>query len=159
MNKLVDQLYGRLRPTLISGRESVAAMWIALVLPREDQASISEWAEQTFGPAGSNMSVAKRAAREMVELLEGIRDHGDDWPGIAEEIADINICLARLMSRVGGDENVERDRKMAINRARVWRLDGKGHGQHVVREDAAPDPRDLEPWTGDRPLLTKRLGS
>jgi NTP pyrophosphatase (non-canonical NTP hydrolase) len=95
----------------------------------ENQWSISEWAEETFGPAGSTARVAARANEEMAELLRHLTTD-ERHPKAAEEVADIYIVLCRVASRLGIDIQDEVDRKMAINRAREWRLDGTGHGYH-----------------------------
>jgi len=96
----------------------------------ETQESISCWAEETFGPIGSNARAVARANREMAELLEHVTSD-ENHPEAAEEIADIVIVLSRVMTRLGADLQAEIDRKMAKNRARKWRLDGTGHGYHV----------------------------
>lgn len=96
----------------------------------ETQATISRWAEETFGPAGTNARAIARANREMAELLEHVT--ADDLhPEAAEEIADIMIVLYRVATRLGVDLHSEIDRKMVVNRARKWQLDGTGHGYHV----------------------------
>lgn len=41
------------------------------------------------------------------------------------------VILERLVRMYGGDPAAARDAKMAINRDRVWRQDGTGHGYHV----------------------------
>jgi NTP pyrophosphatase (non-canonical NTP hydrolase) len=102
----------------------------------ETQESISAWAEQTFGPSGSNIRVAVRAQEEPTELLRAL-SVDDDHPKAAEEVADVVIVLQRLASRLGVDLWQEVERKMAINRARVWNMDGTGHGYHV-RDRGAP---------------------
>lgn len=101
--------------------------------PIETQASISQWAEATFGPSGSNARAAARANREMSELLEHVTAD-DQHPEAAEEIADVVIVLYRVATCLGVDLHELIDRKMATNRARKWRLDGTGHGYHV-KED------------------------
>lgn len=100
---------------------------------RETQRSISQWAEDTFGVAGSDARVAARANEEMAEL---IRATTTDTPParIAEEIADVVIVLYRLADRLGVDLHDEIDRKMAVNRQREWRRDGSGHGYHHTEE-------------------------
>jgi hypothetical protein len=108
-------------------------------VPSETQATISAWAEATFGPSGSNARAIARANREMAELLEHVTAD-DRHPEAAEEIADIVIVLSRVMTRLGVDLQAEIDQKMAKNRARKWRLDGTGHGYHV--EEAAVRPRN-----------------
>jgi hypothetical protein len=104
----------------------------------ETQRTISDWAEATFGPVGSNASVAARANREMSELIQALaRD--DNHPKAGEEVADIVICLMRLTDRLGCDLAAEIDRKMQINRARQWKLDGDGHGSHIDNPIAPAD--------------------
>lgn len=107
---------------------------------RETQATISAWAEKTFGAAGSNARAVARANREMAELLEHVTSD-ERHPEAAEEIADVVIVLSRVMTRLGVDLQGEIDRKMTVNRARKWRLDGTGHGYHV-EDDGAPDEEE-----------------
>ncbi len=101
---------------------------------RENQSTISNWANETFGPAGSNARVAARANEEMAELLRALTVD-DDHPKAKEEIADIVIVLYRLADRMGVNLHDEIDRKMSINRAREWSRDNTGHGYHVRRKD------------------------
>jgi NTP pyrophosphatase (non-canonical NTP hydrolase) len=103
----------------------------------ETQQSISEWADQTFGAAGSNARVAARANEEMAELMRALTVD-DEHPKAAEEIADIVIVLNRLATRLGFNIVDLIDSKMAINRTRVWKKDGTGHGYHVRNKDARP---------------------
>lgn len=96
----------------------------------ETQKSISVWADQAFGPAGSNARVAARANEEMAELLRALTAD-DEHPKAPEEIADVVIVLNRLASRMGFDLGRLVDEKMAVNRQRTWQKDGTGHGYHV----------------------------
>lgn len=96
----------------------------------ETQQSITDWANTTFGAAGSNARVAARANEEMAELLRALTAD-DASPKAAVEVADVLIVLYRLATRLGVDLHAEVDRKMAINRAREWNLDSSGHGYHV----------------------------
>jgi NTP pyrophosphatase (non-canonical NTP hydrolase) len=96
----------------------------------ESQRLISDWAAETFGPVSSNVRVAVRANEEMAELLRAL-SADDNSPKAAAEIADVFIVLYRLAECLGVDIHEEVDRKMAINRAREWRLDATGHGYHV----------------------------
>jgi NTP pyrophosphatase (non-canonical NTP hydrolase) len=68
----------------------------------ETQASISAWAEQTFGPVSSHARVAARANEEMAELLRCLTVD-EHHPKAGEEIADVVIVLARLATRLGVD--------------------------------------------------------
>lgn len=96
----------------------------------ETQETISLWANQVFGPAGSNARVAARANEEMAELLRALTAD-DNHPKAKEELADIVIVLYRLAWRLGINLHDEIDRKMAVNRTRTWSKDGTGHGYHV----------------------------
>lgn len=97
---------------------------------KETQKSVSDWANETFGPSGSNIRVATRCNEEVAELLSELSI--DDFnPKAASEMADIVIILYRLATRMGVDLLDEVDAKMVINRAREWQLDGTGHGYHV----------------------------
>lgn len=96
----------------------------------ETQQSISQWAHETFGDPVSNLSIAKRAEKEMKELLTSLEflDRNTHAP---VEAADVIIVLMRLFERFGTTWQAEVDKKMAVNRARTWVLDGEGHGSHV----------------------------
>lgn len=98
----------------------------------ETQTTISTWATETFGDAGSNFLVAARANVEMAELLRGLGANDND-PKALEECADVLIVLFRLADRMGGDLLAEVNRKMAINRKRQWVLRGDGTGDHYGR--------------------------
>lgn len=102
----------------------------------ETQATISAWADQTFGPASSNARVAARANEEMAELLRALTAD-DAHPKATEEAADVVIVLCRLATRLGFDLWAEVERKMAINRDRQWKLTQDGHGYHVRDKTAA----------------------
>ena len=95
----------------------------------ETQKSISQWATETFGEAGSNMRVATRTNEEMAELLSAL-SVDQNHEKAAEECADIVIILYRLCERLGKDLNHEVDKKMTKNRKREWERDGSCHGYH-----------------------------
>lgn len=95
----------------------------------ETQKTIATWADVTFGPA-TNLQVAKRAQKEMDELISCLEKNDNDSHA-AEEIIDIYITLCRVLDRLGIVHELEVQRKMAINRARKWVRDGRGTGQHV----------------------------
>jgi hypothetical protein len=107
--------------------------------------TIAQWCEETFGPVTPER-VAKRAAEEMEELLAE--------PTKVEEAADVVIVLSRYPNLW---EAVER--KMAVNRARKWRLMGDGTGYHVKPEAPTPDPRKeaLAVLEGLDPVFTPEL--
>lgn len=111
---------------------------VAELTARETSASIAQWADATFGPVESNMSIWKRADTEFQELRLKLTED-DTHPRAAEEAADVCIVLDRLVHRLGSDMMQERQRKMATNRARRWKLIGDGHGQHIDTA-TAPEP-------------------
>ena len=116
----------------------------------ETQHTIAAWADATFGPVSALTSIAERAMVELRELVEKCRaldeaiagdgefaGNGEYDPRHAtEEAADVVIVLSRLFVELGVDMHAAIDRKMAINRARRWTLDGNGHGHHVEDDDA-----------------------
>lgn len=68
----------------------------------ETQATISAWADATFGTASSNARVAARANEEMAELLRAITsDDPAKLAKVPEEAADVVIVLCRLATRLG----------------------------------------------------------
>jgi NTP pyrophosphatase (non-canonical NTP hydrolase) len=97
----------------------------------ETQQTISKWANETFGPVGSNQRVAIRANEEMAELLRTLSIDDNDAEKAIEEVADIFIVLYRLVDRMGGDVHAAIDKKMMINRQRRWHLDGSGCERHI----------------------------
>jgi NTP pyrophosphatase (non-canonical NTP hydrolase) len=103
----------------------------------ETQATICVFADETFGPATSNIRVAARANEEMAELLRALSTD-DHHPKAAEEIADVVIILYRLARNLGTDLQTEIDRKMEINRNRTWKRDDTGHGYHVRDKAVTP---------------------
>lgn len=96
---------------------------------KENQQTISQWADQTFGKAHSVMRVATRANEEMAELLRALAA-GDDAKA-ADEVADVFIVLCRVAELLGFEIDSAVERKMFVNRKRVWKRDGTGHGYHV----------------------------
>jgi NTP pyrophosphatase (non-canonical NTP hydrolase) len=98
----------------------------------ETQESISSWADETFGPARSNIRIATRANEEMSELLKKLAADDTD-PEAPVEAADVVIVLLRLAERMRSDLLDEVDKKMAINRTREWVRDGTGCGYSVKK--------------------------
>lgn len=96
----------------------------------ETQETISKWAVDTFGVAADDLSVAIRANTEMAELLRALAED-PEHPKAPEECADIIIVLMRIFERRGVNYHDVIDAKMQVNRARIWQLDGRGHGYHV----------------------------
>lgn len=101
----------------------------------ETQATIARWADDTFGPAPSNMRIGTRANEEMAEVLRALAMDDHNAAAVVE-MADVVIIFMRLARNLGADLLQEVDRKMAINRTREWVLDGSGHGYHVRTKSA-----------------------
>lgn len=129
----------------------------------ETQASISAWAETTFGPSSSNLRGAVRANEEMSELLKVLAKDDTNTEDAGKEIADIFIVLYRLATRMKLNVQELVNKKMAVNRAREWKKDGSGHGYHVKPKPLAekgagvdlkwsPDDiaKELAPWPKDK---------
>ncbi len=99
----------------------------------ENQQTVCEWVEATFGPVASNARIVSRANEEMAELVKDV-SIDDRHANLVEEAADIVIVLYRLAERMGADLLEEVDRKMAKNRARRFVSDGSGCGYPVKEE-------------------------
>ncbi|MBP3127342.1 MazG nucleotide pyrophosphohydrolase domain-containing protein [Thalassospira sp. ER-Se-21-Dark] len=95
----------------------------------ENQRSMCDWAEQTFGPVSDPASLVDRALLEMQELGEAVQDR--DIGEIGKEAADVLILLYRLADQFDLDLDQEVQAKMAINRSRTWVSKGDGTGSHV----------------------------
>jgi NTP pyrophosphatase (non-canonical NTP hydrolase) len=102
----------------------------------ESQSTVSAWADATFG-ISSPLRAATRMNEEVAELLAKMTVSGNSPRVIAEEVADVQIVLYVLAGRLGIDLDAEVNSKMQINRARKWRLDGSGCGQHVDNAENA----------------------
>ena len=100
---------------------------------REDQSSIALWAEQTFGKP-TQLRAATRMNEEVAELLAKLSNPSASNAKIIEEVADIQIVLYVLATRLHMDVQAEVEKKMKVNRSRKWALDGSGCGQHVEGE-------------------------
>ena len=99
--------------------------------PEEDQYSIAAWSLATFGKCPNNLRIAVRTNLEMAELLDALTAD-DNNPAAGAEIADIIIVLARLATEMGFDIPSEINKKMRINRMRIWKsVDGVGHHVRV----------------------------
>lgn len=122
--------------------------------PHETQATITEWADATFGEVKDNARIAARANEEMAELLRALTSDADA-PKAAEEVADVFIVLYRLATRLGVDIHAEIDRKMAVNRKREWKVDGTGHGYHT--RQPAPVPAPEKPFVKDDSLAYRAI--
>ena len=97
----------------------------------ENQRSMCDWAEQTFGPVSDPASLVDRSLLEMQELGEAV--DARDVSEIGKEAADVLILLYRLADQFDLDLDLDQEvqAKMAINRSRTWVSKGDGTGSHV----------------------------
>lgn len=117
--------HGRVAVTLqIDGYFKPVDLSIMPRIASETIASVTTWANETFGPATIEVQI-DRAWKEFRELLQ-LR--GLDTGKIAEEAADVCICLYRVIGTLDPEAI---SKKMAKNRARKWMVDGQGCAQHV----------------------------
>lgn len=102
----------------------------------ETAKTINEWANEVFGPITDARYAVARANEEMAELIK----EASSRPGFfkqklsdksAEEAVDVIICLLRILEESGFEAQASIERKMNINRLRVWKKDGSGFGQHL----------------------------
>jgi len=95
----------------------------------ETSQTITVWASETFGEAESIKAYVLRAQDEMTELLESI-DAKKPATEILSEVADVAILLHRVVGTLGLELSEVVDRKMSINRDRIWQKSGNGVGHH-----------------------------
>lgn len=77
------------------------------------------------------LSAALFAARHMLLLMENMLGPNPDWHFVADRLNSIGSMMAFCAFLLGTTLPIEVDRKMEINRRRVWRLTGNGHGYHI----------------------------
>lgn len=93
--------------------------------------SVALWRRKTFG-AGTVVACLERAKLEWDEMwCESWNLGNDNGAKLAEEIADVCICLAGVSAELGFDLAAEIEKKMVRNRARLWVSNGDGTGKHV----------------------------
>ena len=100
----------------------------------ETQRTISDWATNTFGYPKSIKIVVDRMIKEVNELeeLSNINYTNELMlDDMVDECADIYIVLCQVMNTIGYDLHSCVDHKMEINRARKWKLNEDGTGQHI----------------------------
>jgi uncharacterized protein YabN with tetrapyrrole methylase and pyrophosphatase domain len=91
--------------------------------------SIAIWSNETFKNA--SVETQFRRAKEEMDELEYVLNtfNPDSFPEkIAEEAADVVICLYRIIWNLD-PEAIEK--KMKKNRIRKWKIDETGCGQHI----------------------------
>lgn len=97
-----------------------------LATPSETIATVTAWANETFGEA-TVLAQIMRAEKEWLEL-KSLLGNGTSLDKLAEEAADVCICLYRVIGTLDPEAI---NKKMAKNRARKWNVDGQGCAQHV----------------------------
>lgn len=100
----------------------------------EDQASVTQWARETFGRPKSSWALWERCLIEVEEAEDVLREWAVGHTNYAElgpELADVLIVLYQVASQLGLNLNDEVAKKMKINRERKWSINDDGTGQHV----------------------------
>lgn len=122
----------------------VEAADVAIVLARVERALAEhediepEWPDLIASGSGNrddDMPVDELVAQATLNMAGLINDL------IAQDIDEAGLSchmlmrnLADLVTRLGGDLPSAIDAKMEINRKRIWRPDGTGHGYHTHAE-------------------------
>jgi hypothetical protein len=118
----------------------------------ENQTTVGEWADQTFGKADHPKRRPLRLLEEVIELCivagatpiemaakmsETLIKHDMDSNesrvhlySMPEELADCQIVLDTIAHEQSVNLQLERDRKMNVNRGRLWSVTAAGVGQH-----------------------------
>ena len=106
-------------------------------LPSEDQYTIGSWAMETF-PNRDTKVAARRMFAEVVELLDLFWDpaimasRNPTTTEIARECADVFVTLCNVATMAGIDLQTAVNEKMKTNRARKWKINPDGSGQHIA---------------------------
>lgn len=95
------------------------------------QMDICRWARETFGHAELGTLVA-RCNEEMAELITATQGpiSKDALRKIVMECADVFIVLCQVADATGLRLEWAIEDKMKTNKARKWKTDGQGVGQH-----------------------------
>lgn len=97
----------------------------------ELQHTIGTWGHSTFGPS-TGAAIHRRLVEDVEELATALgNDPSGELSATQAEAADVAILLFRLASVCGFNLMAAVDRKMAVNRKRLWQSNGDGTGQHV----------------------------
>jgi hypothetical protein len=116
---------------------------VAIVLCRVSQRAGGNLLDDARGISEPNMAyspiegwLAAQANAEMAKLLRIVTGKYDVFL-IRAACANIYVALRALLATNGRQLWREVESKMAINRKRVWKKDGSGHGYHVREKEAA----------------------
>lgn len=85
------------------------------------------------------LTILRQVTRHLNGTVNRLVQAGEDLacadvPRAVEECADIDIMLVQVASALEANLGEARDRKMAVNRRRVWRAEADGTMQHVETE-------------------------
>lgn len=98
-------------------------------MTNETQATIGAWQVATFGRLPNIGTGFNRADDEWQEFSDAV--NACDIQAMGREMADVVIVLSGMAEQLGIDLQAEINRKMAINRARKWQVNGDGTGRHI----------------------------
>lgn len=105
------------------------------VIVHETQKSITDWGIKTFGYPSSPRAIIDRMFMEIDELKYLVVNmsltNKEQYEDVADECADIYIVMCQVMNTIGYDLQSCVNHKMTINRARKWKLNQDGTGQHI----------------------------
>ena len=103
----------------------------------ENQETITAWGIETFG-LGTVLGTMLRLSLELNEATTAVH-YNADFRHISDELADVDIILDQVFGQLGisaEDRQMNKNAKMAINRARKWGRTESGRAQHVEEEAA-----------------------
>lgn len=117
--------------------------WMYATFPGTDPASprkflraMEEMVELCVAGGASAGEVSLTVSRALSECGLHISHYTKPKPEkVGEEIADVIIVLYGVASMRGIDLHAEIDKKMAVNRNRVWKVRGDGTGYHVKPDE------------------------
>lgn len=97
----------------------------------ETQRTICDWADKTFGFSKDPRSTIERMLKEVRELEDKMESGAATYEELSDEMADVFITGYRVFDMLGYNAQACIDHKMEINRARKWKKNGDGTGQHI----------------------------
>lgn len=97
---------------------------------RELQRRVHQWATDTFGLPTLKRGV-ERVQEELTELGALATQDNPPIAEVAEEMADVVICLMHTAATFGIDLQAAVELKFGINLRRKWKKSDDGTGYHV----------------------------
>lgn len=123
---------------------------------QENQASIVQWADETFGPATSVARVVVRAYEEFVELLRA-HTSGKPLVDVCMEAADVTIVLFRAAEMRQADLLAEAyEARKCLSNGNPLEV-AHGHMTMLVRSVVWSDP-DIWPMAHEMGSIVAALG-